>query len=225
MANRSVSSSVLQAILISVMILCPASPVECGSPEHLILEANKVFLNFIKDSSMPGFQQDLKRAKAIMIIPTSIKGGFIFGAEGGSGVMLARDEKNNKWSCPAFYSMRSVSFGLQAGARVAEIILLIMTEKAVNALLSKTTRLGTDVSVTGPDTRDTGMAGFDIHAFTRTKGSFGGISVEGAALTPRNSMSEIYYGRPLPPADILLAGKALSCKAAGLRADIAKYSR
>ena len=225
MANRPVSSSVLKTILISVLMLCPAPAAECASPEQLILEAHDVFLKFIKDSSMPRFKQDLKRAKAIMIILTSIKGGFIFGAEGGSGVMLARDEKNNNWSCPAFYSMRSVSFGLQAGARVTEIILLIMTERAVNALLSQSTRLGTDVSIAGPDPRDTGMTSFDIRVFTRSKGSFSGISVEGAAITARKSMNEIYYGRPLTPADILLAGKALSCKAAGLRADLAKYSR
>ena len=226
MRNRPVALFFVPSIiLILQLIVCPVSDAKHISPHELVQQADVVFLSFVQDSSMEQIRSSLKRARGIIIIPTSVKGGFIFGAEGGSGVMLARNEDSGAWSAPAFYAMRSVSFGLQAGGMVAEIILLVMTEKGMKALLSSVTRLGTDVSISGPYTASTSLDGSDIHVFIRSKGAFGGVSVKGAAITPQDNMNEIYYGRSFTPVEILVEGRAQSRQAARLRADIAKYAR
>jgi lipid-binding SYLF domain-containing protein len=80
-----------------------------------------------------------------LIIPTVAKAGLIIGASGGSGVMLTRDDDEN-WSYPAFYTMGSLTLGLQIGGEISEIALVIMTKAARDSLLSNDFRLGGDIS-------------------------------------------------------------------------------
>ncbi len=193
--------------------------------ENLVNKATKTFYDFMADPDMSWVRKNLKKAKAIMIIPASYKGGFIFGAEGGTGVLLARNEKTGKWSYPAFYTMGSVSFGLQIGGKVSEIVLLIMTEKGKAALLSPSFKLGADISVAaGPVGAGAEAKTFDVLAFARSKGVFGGISVSGAVITARDSMNEIYYGKKVRPVDILYLNAASNKQADKLRAALAKYA-
>jgi len=192
--------------------------------ENLVNKATKTFYDFMADPDMGWVRSNLKKAKAILIIPASYKGGFIFGAEGGTGVLLARDEKTSKWSYPAFYTMGSVSFGLQIGGKVSEIILLIMTERGKAALLSPSFKLGADISVAaGPVGAGAEAKTFDVLAFARSKGVFGGISVSGAVITARGSMNEIYYGKKVRPVDILYLHAVSNKQADKLIAAVSKY--
>src|SRR6185503_9148310 len=83
----------------------------------------------------------------MLILPQMVRAAFIVGGSGGSGVLIARDEKAGKWKGPAFYTLGGASFGFQAGADAAEVVILAMTERGVTKLLSPQVKLGADVSV------------------------------------------------------------------------------
>jgi SH3 domain-containing YSC84-like protein 1 len=178
-----------------------------SKPEELVIRADATFKDFISDPNMGWFRSNLKTAKAIMIVPRIIKGGFIIGGSGGSGALLAFDAKTANWSNPAFYTMGSVSFGLQIGGAVDQVILLIMTRKGMDSYLSGSFKLGADVSVAaGPVGQGVGATGVlvDIYAFSRSKGAFGGLKIDGAVIAIRDEWNSSYYGKTVRPSDILI---------------------
>lgn len=101
--------------------------------------------------------------------------------------------------------MGSLSFGLQAGGKVSEVILLIMTEKGIDALLSSDIKLGADLSVAaGPIGAGAELQTTDVIAFARSKGAYGGVSLTGAVITPRDKWNERYYGKPARAIDVIV---------------------
>ena len=89
----------------------------------------------------------VKDARGVFIAPQILKGAFIVGASGGSGVLVARDSLTGRWLGPAFYTIGSASFGFQIGGSASEVVLLAMTDRGVNALLESSIKLGADVGV------------------------------------------------------------------------------
>jgi lipid-binding SYLF domain-containing protein len=143
-------------------------------------------------------------------VPKLTKGAFIFGVEGGNGVVLARDEKTGAWSEPVFFETSAASFGLQAGGQTSEAIVLIMTPKAVDSLLANKIKLGADGSVAiGPKGggADTNLTA-DFVTFTRAKGLYAGVSFDGASIRARDELNAAYYGQDVRPSDIIIAHKA-----------------
>ena len=171
-----------------------------------LVEKAKVTLeNFLADENLTWFHDNVGKAKGVLIVPQLLKGGFFLGASGGSGVFLVRDEKTGQWSYPAFYTMGAVSFGLQIGAQAAEVVLVVTTEKGVDAFLSNKFQLGADVGVAaGPVGAGAQAATADILSFSRAKGLYTGVSVEGAVIAVRDSLNAAYYGRQVSPVDILV---------------------
>ena len=229
MKRKVITYSVIFWVCIAMLVSVNLLPKNANATTYydlvnLVNKATKTFYDFMADPDMGWVRSNLKKAKAILIIPASYKGGFIFGAEGGTGVLLARDEKTGKWSYPAFYTMGSISFGLQIGGKVSEIILLVMTDRGKDALLSPSFKLGADISVAaGPVGAGAEAKTFDVLAFARSKGAFGGISVSGAVITARNSMNELYYGKKVRPVDILYLHVVSNKQADKLRAALNKY--
>ncbi|NPA94944.1 MAG: lipid-binding SYLF domain-containing protein [Thermodesulfobacteria bacterium] len=175
--------------------------------QALIDRATITFKSFVSDPNMTWFRDHLSTAKGLLIVPQLLKGAFIFGAEGGTGVLIARDQYTGKWSQPAFYTIASVSFGLQAGAQSSQIILMIMTDSGLDALLSTSIKLGADVSIAaGPYGAGAKAETVDILAFARSKGLFGGVSIEGAIITPKDSWNIAYYRKNVRPVDIIIRG-------------------
>jgi lipid-binding SYLF domain-containing protein len=173
--------------------------------QSLVLKGTAVFKSFMADSNMTWFYNNAHRARAIFIVPQMIRGGFIVGGSGGSGVLLARDLKTGAWSYPAFYTMGSVSIGLQIGADASEIVMMVMTEKGLNAMLSTEFKLGADVAVAaGPVGASAKAQTADVLAFGRSKGAFGGVSIEGAVIAPRDKWNNAYYGKPAGPVEIMI---------------------
>src|SRR3546814_9085 len=136
----------------------------------------------------------IKAAKGIFIVPQLVKGGFIRGAEGGTGVFLARGT-DGTWSPPAFYTLGAASIGLQIGGEVKEVVFVLMSDKAVDAMLSSEFKLGADASVTvGPigrgveASRSTDFTS-DIYAFSKSVGLFGGGALEGAKIFSRTALT------------------------------------
>jgi lipid-binding SYLF domain-containing protein len=209
------------ALLLTVSLSFPLSSSrasDLSDAQGLVLKSSAVFNNFMADSNMTWFRNNAHKARALFIVPQMIRGGFIVGGSGGSGVVLARDKQTGAWSYPAFYTMGSVSIGLQIGADASEIILMVMTEKGLNALLSTEFKLGADVAVAaGPVGASAKAQTADVLAFGRSKGAFGGLSIEGAVIAPRDKWNSAYYGKPVGPVDILIRRTVTNPKADALR--------
>ncbi len=190
-------------LLITCQLSLGATPY--GKPQQLVDDATITFKSFLHDPNMSWLRENLQRARGIFIVPQMLRGGFIVGGAGGSGILLAQDLQTGKWSYPAFYTMGSVSLGLQIGADASEIILMIMTSRGIDAMLSTEFKLGGDVAVAaGPVGALAKAQTVDVLAFGRSKGLFGGISIEGAVITPRNDWNSDYYHKPVRAADILI---------------------
>ena len=176
---------------------------------HLVDKARITLDSFDRAKDMSAFRDLLKDAKGVFIAPEIIKGAFIVGASGGSGVFMVRDATAGRWSEPAFYTIGSASFGLQIGGEASEVVLLAMTDRGVNALLSNSVKLGADVGVAaGPvgvgASAATANLSADILSFARSKGLFAGISLDGAVVAVRGSLNHAYYGAQVTPTDILV---------------------
>ena len=170
---------------------------------------------------MDGFRSLVKNARGIFIAPQILKGAFIVGASGGSGVLVAHDGLTGRWLGPAFYTIGEASFGFQIGGSASEVVLLAMTDRGVNALLESSIKLGADVGVAaGPvgigAAASTANLSVDIVSFSRSKGLFGGISVDGAVVKTRSDWNDAYYGAIVTPVDIFRKRIAGNPHSAGL---------
>ncbi len=178
----------------------------------------------------PNLGELLHKARGIMIFPELVKAGFIFGAQGGSGVLLSRNPATNTWSYPAFYVFGAGSFGLQAGIQLSKIVFIIMTDRGLNALMSDEFKVGAEVGVAivtlgaGAEASTTSAGGADIYAFSQAMGLYGGIALQGGIIKPRLEYDHGYYGATVRAEDIVLAQTAKNPGADGLRAALAKAS-
>ena len=191
----------------------------------LVSDARSTVADFADDPGMSWFRDHVKDAKAVLIIPRLLKGGFLFGGSGGSGVLLARDPQAGTWTYPAFYTSGAITFGPQIGGEAAQVILMVMTQAGVDSMLATSVKLGADVEVAaGPVGTGAKAATADVLSFSRSKGLFGGATVEGALIVARLGWNEEYYGKPLRPIEILLDRKAINAQADPLREAMAKVS-
>lgn len=171
----------------------------------------------------PTVRKLMKTAKAVVIFPSILKGAFFVGAEGGSGLLMAKGE-GGKWSYPAFYTMGGASFGLQFGGQSSEVMLLIMTSKGINSVINNEVKLGGDVSVAvgpigiGAEASTTTNLRADIYSFSRNAGAYFGASIEGAVIHPRRGWNYDYYNsKNASPKAIVLEGKYFNPQADALR--------
>lgn len=186
--------------------------------------------NFMNDPNYVWFRQNLDRAKGILIFPQVFKGGSVFGASGGTGILVVRDEKTGSWSEPAFYTVGPVAFEPQIKGRVAEAIVMVMTQKAIDSLLSSSFKLGGDTSIAlGPvgvgakADRDLPSVSADFVSFAKSKGLHAALNLEGAVVAVRDNLNEAYYHKYVAPVDIIarqdvtnpemaLLSESLKCK-------------
>ena len=176
-----------------------------SKPDELVLKSEAVFRSFMADPQMEVFRDQVNKSVGIFIVPRMIRGGFIIGGSGGSGALLAKNRENGKWSYPAFYTMGSVSFGLQIGADASELVLLVMTDKGMDAMLSNEFKLGGDATVAAGPVGTTAKAQTaDVLAYGRSKGAFLGVSLEGAVIAPRTKWNTTYYGKEVTLVNVLI---------------------
>lgn len=148
------------------------------------------------DNSIP--DTVLAKAKCVAVIPSMVKGGFIFGARHGRGEVTCRTA--NGWTAPAFISLNGGSWGAQIGVEAVDLVLLFMGEKGVQSLLKDNFKLGADASVAaGPLGRHTEAStdaklNAEILAYSRAKGLFAGVELNGAAVKPDNDSDNAFYG-------------------------------
>lgn len=189
-----------------------------SSQQEMVDRACITFNSFMSNPDMTWLRDNISSAKALFILPQSMRGSFIFGAQGGSGVLLAKNNRTGEWSYPAFYDMSSISFGLQAGAETSEIILMIMTDNGVDAILSTSFKLGADATIAaGPKGAGAMAATVDVVAFSQSQGVYGGISIKGAMIRAKDSWNNAYYGKYVRPVDILIGNNLKNPGAERLR--------
>jgi len=134
----------------------------------------------------------LRDAKAVYIVPHLVKGGFVFGAEGGSGVVLRRTGRG--WGEPKFYDMGSASFGFQAGLEKAELVFIINSDRALAGIEHGNFKLGGQAGVTvatlssGAEGATTAHGG-DIVVWSSGTGLFGGVAFNGSVITPDKDLN------------------------------------
>lgn len=180
-------------------------------------DAQRTLADFMRDPQMSWLQNHIQEARAVMVSPRILQAGFVFGGSGGEMLMISRSRAGG-WNGPAFYKMGSGSFGLQAGAQETQMVALVMNEKALHSLLSTSFKLGGDVSIAaGPIGAGAGRpVTSDIVTFTRNRGLYGGINLDGTVITVDGAKNQAYYGRSASPVDILIEGNATNPYSAAL---------
>jgi len=174
---------------------------------ELVRKAN-VVLDEARHDPQFGSAGDLFRtARGVMVVPQLVKGGFFLGGEGGNGVLMARH--GAYWSNPAFYTLASASFGLQIGLEVAEVVLFVMSERALNAWMQDEVKLGGGAGLTvlvvgsNASAAATTHGNVDVVAWAKAKGAYAGVTLEGSVIKPRNEWNAEYYGRAVTPTQVL----------------------
>ncbi|HEX4786298.1 MAG TPA: lipid-binding SYLF domain-containing protein [Candidatus Sulfotelmatobacter sp.] len=160
-------------------------------------------------------QDLLDKAECLVILPSVKKGAFGIGGSYGRGVMLCRSGEHYKgrWGAPALYALEGVSIGFQLGGQATDFVLLVMNPKGANSLLYSKVKLGADASAAaGPKGRTAEGAtdivmNAEILSYSRNKGLFAGVSLEGSTLRSDGSANEKLYGRKLTAKEIIRGGK------------------
>lgn len=172
----------------------------------------------------------LGRARAAMVCPRVFRAGFIFGGAGGDCVLLARDGSGS-WSSPAFITMGGGSIGFQIGVQDAQVMMLIMNDKALDAILDSQFKFGADAGVAlgtlgrGISGSTTAAIGADIVTIARARGLFAGISLDGNLLSVRSEWMRNYFGRDVSPRQVVVGMEAHNPGSDPLRAALMRFSQ
>ncbi len=227
---KRLSVLLFAAVLLGAWLQAPVCAVanDKTDAEALVTKANITYKSFMGDKNFSEMRKLTKTAKGIFIAPQVLKGAFVVGASGGTGVFLVRGE-GGKWTAPAFYTIGSVSFGFQIGGQASEVVLLAMTERGVTTMLQTNVKLGADAGVAaGPigagAQAATANISADILVFSRSKGLYGGISLDGAVVDTRDGLNHAYYGKTVTPTDILVKHSVSNPQANPLRESLARIS-
>lgn len=172
------------AVLAAVAFATPAAAAEKAD---LLRDANVTVNHLKSDPAFATAARMMQGARAVYIVPHLVKGGFIFGAEGGAGVLVRRT--GNGWGDPKFYDMASASFGLQAGLQKAELVFIINSERALRGIEAGNFKIGAQAGITvvnlssGAEGATTARGG-DIVVWTSGSGLFGGLAFNGSVISP-----------------------------------------
>lgn len=180
----------------------PAQALALGEARAAVAEATETVRELRADSGFKAELNDfLGRARAVLVVPSFFRAGFVVGAAYGSGLLLVRDADGG-FSDPAFLTLTAGSLGLQAGAQDARMILLVMTDAGLRAVLRDRFKLEAGASLTfgivggGLSTGSTTDVNQDIIAFSHSRGLFGGGALEGAVIEPKPAWNAAYYDTP-----------------------------
>ena len=182
----------------------------------------------IKDKSIP--RELLSKAHCVAVIPGLKRAGFGFGGKYGIGVMSCRGKDGKGWSGPSTVRVEGGSFGLQIGGSSSDVVLLMMNEGGKKKLIQSKFTLGGDASVAAGPVGRTAQAQTDaqmraeILAYSRSRGIFAGVSIEGATLRPDHDANRKIYGRDISARQILMAEIPAPESCQRLIATLTKYS-
>jgi SH3 domain-containing YSC84-like protein 1 len=199
----------LLAATILVAALTPAMQAQDAAKINARIDAAHAVLHELLNTPDRGIPLDIAaRAKCVLVVPSFKKGAFVFGGEYGQGVATCRT-RSGRWSAPAFVQLEGASFGFQIGGQSTDLVLIGMNHKAIDDLLKDKVKLGGDAAVAaGPVGRNsqaatTELANAEFLTYSRSKGLFAGIDLNGDVVHQNTSDTRIVYGHDIPYARIL----------------------
>lgn len=188
----------------AVLAACCLVPLALGAQSEearRVAESTTVLSEIMgaADQSVP--RSIMEKAQGIAVFPSLVKAGFIVGGQRGHGILSVRDEKSGTWSAPAFLTITGGSVGFQIGAQAVDLVLVIMNRRGLEQLVDNQFKVGADASVAaGPVGRDA-SASTDIQmraqilSYSRTRGLFAGISLNGTTINQDRDANERFYGQ------------------------------
>ncbi len=196
---------VLLALVVGAVLVAPGALAQADQ-RKLVTAAAVTFSSFLSEPKATWLRENIGRARAVMIAPEITKASIIVGGSAGRAVAVVRDPQSGLWAGPAFYTLATASIGLQAGVGVSEVVTLVMTEKGVGRLLADSFRMGGDVAIAVGPLEAGAQSHFvaDLVSFSRGQGVYLGANLDGTVVSTADDWNELYYGRRVQVADILV---------------------
>ena len=229
------SRKILHAALALALFSLLAIPIRivAQSEETLRIQESVAVFNEIMsapDKAIPN--SVLTKAEGVAVFPGTLKGGFVIGAQHGRGILSARVENTRGWSAPGFMTLTGGSIGAQIGAQAVDVVLVVMSRRGLQNLVSNEFKIGADAGVSaGPVGREA-SAGTDaqmraeILSYSRSRGLFAGINLNGSAIRGDDEANQRLYGKPLKTADIIFKGLSTAPSSVPeWQATLAKYAK
>ena len=195
---------VLVAVFLVLGLAIPCLAGDKEKDEETFQKATALLESMLTDKAVPA--DILGKADCVIVLPNVKKGGFVVGGSGGRGAMSCRTGKDfsGKWSAPAMYHVGGVSVGLQIGGSSTDYVVLVMSQKGVDAVLTGKMKMGTDASVAAGPTGATSASTADMYTYGRAKGAFAGVSLGGASLDEDKDANKRLYGKPVEAKAIVI---------------------
>ena len=207
--------SYLMSVLMVVVAICPSLVFAADNEKDASrLENSGTVLKEILDVPDDIPQDLLDKADCVVVFPSVLKAAFIVGGSYGRGAMSCRKGQNfsGPWGAPTMMALEGGSFGFQIGGEATDFVLLVMNERGASGILTSKVKLGADASVAAGPVGRTASAETDatlradILSYSRARGAFAGIALEGSTIRPDNGANKQIYGREVPARDIVLSG-------------------
>jgi lipid-binding SYLF domain-containing protein len=202
-------------LTLGVCIMFVASALYAANKEQTRLENSGTVMQEVMDVPDNIPQELLEKAECIIVFPSVLKAAFVVGGSYGRGAMVCRtgEHFNGPWGSPAMYALEGGSIGFQLGGQATDLVLLVMNERGASSILNSKVKIGADASAAaGPKGRDASAdtdayLRAEILSYSRSRGLFAGISLEGSTLRPDDDASADVYGRKITAREIVLGNK------------------
>jgi lipid-binding SYLF domain-containing protein len=211
------------ALLTAVAFSVPAANAATGE-QDTVNHAFGTLQDLRHDKEFGNARELMHTARAVLIAPRIFKAGFFFGGEGGNAVLMVRG--THGWSDPAFYTVASASFGLQIGAQQSEMVMFVMSDRALQALMQDKFKIGANAGIavatlgSTVEGATTAHAGADLIVWASSAGAYAGISLDGSVVAPRREADAEYYGKAVSSSDIVLRHAVRNPAAGELRREL-----
>jgi lipid-binding SYLF domain-containing protein len=204
---RYIQGAQMKKLAITVLLVIGSTGFATGQGTPKIdsrIEASHAVLHELMNTPDRGVPLDIAaKATCVVVVPSFKKGAFIFGGEYGQGLATCR-RRHGGWSSPAFVQLEGASFGFQIGGQSTDLVLIGMNHHAVDDLLKEKVKLGADAAVAaGPVGRNaqaatTELANAEFLTYSRSRGLFAGIDLNGDVVHQNKTDTEKFYGRAIP---------------------------
>ncbi len=207
---------------LALLAFCGVTFAAEGSKEAKQIEKSTDVINEIMQTPDKGIPSDLLlKSVCVGVIPSEIKAAFIIGGTYGRGVLVCRKHGDGPWGAPSLFTLGGANVGFQIGGKATDVVFLVMNPEGAKKLLQDSVKLGAEISVTaGPVGRTAeGATDAQLHAeilsYSRTRGLFAGVSIDGAVLKQDSDDNERLYGHKVNAKEILISGVVEPPPAAG----------
>jgi lipid-binding SYLF domain-containing protein len=209
------STYLLSTLLVVLSILCPSTSAADQEKDEDRLKNSGTVLKEVLDVPDDIPHDLLDKADCVVVFPSVLKAAFIVGGSYGRGAMSCRRGENfrGSWGAPTMMALEGGSFGFQIGGEATDFVLLVMNERGASGILASKVKLGADASVAAGPVGRTASAETDVTlradilSYSRARGAFVGVSLEGSTIRPDNGANRKIYGREIPARRIVLSGR------------------